>query len=145
MANWKLNISSSKRSMITKLCRIVTNDEGNSPIVSHDSLTTKSREVTWQTKFLLLHNACEGWLMATKLGRVVTYDEGNSPIMSDDPLITWSCEVTWQIENFISPLLQGLWPQNMTGWGLLVKETSLWSHMILRQYGHVWSRDKLKA
>ena len=50
MANWKLNISSSKRSMITKLCRIVTNDEGNSPIVSHDSLTTKSREVMWQTK-----------------------------------------------------------------------------------------------
>ena len=36
--------------MITKLCMIVTYDEGNSPIISGNYLTTKSREVTWQSK-----------------------------------------------------------------------------------------------
>ena len=50
VTKWELSISSSKSSMINKLSRVVTNDQGNSPIVSHDSLTTKSREVTWQTK-----------------------------------------------------------------------------------------------
>ena len=82
--------------------------------------------------------------MATKFGRVVTYDEGNSSIMSDDSLITWSREVTWQIETLISPLLQGLWPPSMGGWGLLVSGTHLWSHMILWKRGDSWSRDRLK-
>ena len=50
VTDWKLNISSSKRFIITKFCRAVTNDERNSPIILHESLTTKSCVVTWQTK-----------------------------------------------------------------------------------------------
>ena len=50
VTNRKLNIFSSKRYMITKLFGVVTYDERNSPIMSRDSLTTKSREVTWQTE-----------------------------------------------------------------------------------------------
>ena len=50
VTNWKLNISSYKRSMISKLCRVVTYDEGSSPTLSRESLTTYSREVRWQTK-----------------------------------------------------------------------------------------------
>ena len=53
--------------MITKLCRVVTNDERNSPIMSHGSLTTKLREVTWQMKneisSLAQHLWPEWWFM----------------------------------------------------------------------------------
>ena len=131
VTNWKLNISSSKRSVITKLCRVVTDDEGNSSIgVSwlYDHEDTWGHVTNKKQNFFL-----SPWLMATKLDRVVTYDEGNSPIMSDDPLITWSREVTWQIENLISSHLQGLWPPNMTSWELMVRGTPLWSHTILWQ------------
>ena len=50
VTSWKLYICSSKRSMITKLCRVVTYDGIKSPMMSRDSLTTKSHEVTWQNK-----------------------------------------------------------------------------------------------
>ena len=96
MTNWKLNVSSFKRSIITKLCRVVTNDKGNSPIVSHDSLTTKSREVTWQTK------------------------------------------------NKICSLAQRLWPSNLAGWRLIMRETHP-CHMSLWLRGHMRSRAKLKT
>ena len=36
--------------MITKLCMAVTYDEGNSLIISRNSLITYSRDVTCQTK-----------------------------------------------------------------------------------------------
>ena len=74
--------------------------------------------------------------MATKPGRVVTYDKKNSLVMSDDPLITWSCEVTWLIRSLLSPLSQGLWPSNMTGW-----RTYLWLEE--PTYGLIWSSDKV--
>ena len=78
--------------MISKLCRVVTYDEGNSLIVSHDSLTTNLREVTWQTKkpnFFLCATT-----MTTKLGRIDTYNEENLPIISHHLVTTWSYEVT---------------------------------------------------
>ena len=83
-------------------------------------------------------------LMTTKFSRVVAYDDRNSSIMSDDPLITWSHQATWQIENLVCPVLRGLWPPSMGGWGLIVRGTHLWSHIILWQPGDSWSRDRLK-
>ena len=50
--------------MATKLGKVVTYDEGNSPMMSHELLTTS---------------------MTTKLGSIVTCNEGNSPIMSQNP------------------------------------------------------------
>ena len=54
-----------------QLGRMVTYDEENSPIMSHDSLTTWSHEVTWQNKNRISHplqnlwppNLAEWWLM----------------------------------------------------------------------------------
>ena len=39
--------------MATKLGMILTYDEGNAPVMSHDPLTTRSREVTWKFKNLI--------------------------------------------------------------------------------------------
>ena len=118
VTKWKLNISPSTRPMITKLCRVVTYDEGNLLIMpTRDSVTTKSCEVMWQTKnkisplpqclWPLNLAAClfvikldmtnkkqnvssSARSMATKLGWVVIYDEGKPCMKSHDPLITWS-------------------------------------------------------
>ena len=38
--------------MVTKLDRVVDYDEGHSTMISHDTLNTWSREVTWQIKSL---------------------------------------------------------------------------------------------
>ena len=40
MTNEKQNMSSSARPMATKLGRVVACDKGNSPMMSHDPLTT---------------------------------------------------------------------------------------------------------
>ena len=50
VTNWKLNISSSTRSMITKHGRLVTYVERDSPMESNDPLTTLWCVVTWQIK-----------------------------------------------------------------------------------------------
>ena len=54
--------------------------------------------------------------MATKLCMVLNYDEGNSPMISRDSLITWSRQFTWQFKSLIPPILQTLFPPNLTGW-----------------------------
>ena len=73
--------------MITKLCRVVTNDKGNLPRVSHDSLNSQVRSRDKQkAKF-------QKTPATTKLGRVETYNEGNSSIISHDPVAMWSHEV----------------------------------------------------
>ena len=116
VTNWKLYISFSKRCMITKLCREVTYDEVKSPIMwplSH----VRSRDKI-KTKYFLLNNVC-----GHQLCRMMTYNEEISPIMSCDSLIMWSHEVTWQNKNKISPLLQNLWPLNLAGWWLMIRET----------------------
>ena len=54
VTKWNLNISSSTRLMITKLCRVVNYDEGNSPIMpwnAHNTtLILKSCDIMWLTK-----------------------------------------------------------------------------------------------
>ena len=79
---------------------------------SHDKL---------KTKYLLFCNASG-------------HHEGNSPIMSDDLLTTWLREATWQIENLISPILQGLWPPNITDQDLWWEEPT---------YAVIWSSDNV--
>ena len=85
VTNQKLNISSSKRYMITKLFGVVTYDEGNSPIMSSDS----HNEVTWShvTNWKRDIFSC-ATPVTTKLGRFVTCNAENSRIMSNDPLTT---------------------------------------------------------
>ena len=122
----------------TKLGRIKTYNKGNSPLMSHDPLTMWSHEVRWQIK--------------SKISPLL---QGQWPpncdhlwwgkLTHNDPLITWSRKVTWKIKNLISPLPQGIWPPNMASWGLTVRRTYLWSHMIIWERSDVWSRDKLKA
>ena len=54
---------------------VVAHDEGNSPIMSHDPLTTYSREVMWQIKSLMSPipqnlwppNLTGGWLMIRRI------------------------------------------------------------------------------
>ena len=48
VTNWKLNISSSTRSMTTKYGRLVTYDGCNAPMESHDPLTSSWCVVTWR-------------------------------------------------------------------------------------------------
>ena len=86
VTNAKLNISFSKRYMIIKLCRVVANDEGNSSIVSQDSLTMKSTEVMWQTKNKFSSLAQRLWPPNLARWRL---------IMSHN--VTWCCDtvVTW--------------------------------------------------
>ena len=51
VTHWKLNISSSTRSVTTKHCKLGTYGERNPPVESHDPLTTwRGILVTWQTK-----------------------------------------------------------------------------------------------
>ena len=99
VTKWNLNISSSTRPTITRLCRVVAYDDGNSSIMPLDFLTTKSREVAWQTKNKISPPFTTP--VTTKLGRIVTCPEGNSPIMSQDPPIMWSHEVTRQIKDLL--------------------------------------------
>ena len=96
MTKWKLNISSSAKPMITKLCRLVTCDEGNSP-------TTLTYNATW----LYDHKVCEVmWQTKNKISplpqRLWPPTLGNLPIMSQDPLTIWQHEVMWKIKNISS-------------------------------------------
>ena len=103
--------------MATKLGRVVTYDEENSPIMLRDSLISKSH-----TKNKISPLSHFTTPVTTNLSRTMTCNEGNSPIMSQDPPTMWSHEVTWQIKK-ISLLLQGLCPSNLAGWWLMIKET----------------------
>ena len=72
--------------------------------------------------------------MATKRGRKITYLNGLLPITSHDPLITWSC-ITWQTKTIISSLPQYLWPLNLAGLWLIMREFYPWSCTNLRSSG----------
>ena len=74
----------------------------------------------------------------TKLWRVVIYDKGKAPIRSQDPRTMWSLEVTWQIKIKIPPLLQGLWPPNVSGWWLMTKGNHAWCRMTLLSRVATW-------
>ena len=83
----------------TNLGMVLTYDEGNLTIMSHDSLTTWSRGVTWKFKSWISpipqsllppiltgrwHISSSQRSMITKLCKIVNYDKINSPIMSRD-------------------------------------------------------------
>ena len=53
MTNLKQNISSSAKLMAKKPGTVVTYDEGTPPMISHDTLTMWSREVTRQVERLI--------------------------------------------------------------------------------------------
>ena len=53
MTNLKQNISSSARSIATRPGRVVAYDDGILHMMSHDLLTTWSREVMWQIEGLI--------------------------------------------------------------------------------------------
>ena len=134
VTNMKWDFFSYITPVTTKLDRMDTYNEGNPWPRGHmRSLLSWKQNISPSAR-----------LMATKFSRVVASDDRNSSIMSDDPLITWSHQATWQIENLICPVLRGLWPPSMGGWGLIVRGTHLWSHIILWQPGDSWSRDRLK-
>ena len=73
VTNWKYNISSSKRPIITKFCRVVTNDEGN----SHTWLS--DYKVTWGH----VTNKRRNFFSCASLVTMETYVEGNSPMSHD--------------------------------------------------------------
>ena len=127
VTKWKLNISSSTMPMMTKLCRVVTYNEGNSSIMPRESLATKSLYITCQTKNKISFLSSFARPMATKLGRVMIYDEGKPCMNFHDPLIMWSRNVKWQMKKVISPLLQSIWQPNLTGCWLMVRVTYSWS------------------
>ena len=87
----------------TNLGMVLTYDEGNSAIMSHDSPTTWSRKVTWKFKSWISpiprcllppiltgrwHISSSQRSMITKLCKIVNYDKINSPIMSRDSVTT---------------------------------------------------------
>ena len=58
-------------------------------------------------------------------------------------LITWSHEVTWQIKNLTSLLpAQVLWPPNLTGLWLMIRNHQPQSEMSVQLRGHMKSGDK---
>ena len=140
VTNWNLNISSSKRFMITKLCRVFTKDEGNSPLMSHDPLTTKSHEVTWQKKpkFFLLHNACDHQTF-----RMETYNAGkltHNVTWPSDHIVTWR-HVTNQKQNISSSAR----PMATKLGRVVTYDEGNSPIMTLCSRDHVKSREKLKT
>ena len=61
--------------MVTKLNRLVTNNEEFPPKKSHDSLTTRSFEVTWQIKYVTSPLSLDQWLRNCKV--ILNYREGS--------------------------------------------------------------------
>ena len=47
------------------------------------------------------------------------------PFVSHDHVITWSCEIIWQAKNFLSSLLECLWPQKLAGCWLTLSNVYL--------------------
>ena len=92
MTNWKVNISSSKRSMGTKFFM---------------ALWPRSHLTNWKQNIFSCTTAA-----TTRLGRMVTYNEKNTSIVSYEPLTTRLHGFTWQIKNKISPLPPALWLPN---------------------------------
>ena len=117
---------------------MVTNLEQLLPIMLLYPLVTCYCEITWQIKNISTNTVP----MTSKLDSMVTNLERILPIMLIRPLVTWFYEIKWQTKDFISLLLQCLWPPNLAGW---------WLTCYPRCYSTFWScdfaksRDKLKA
>lgn len=129
--------------MDTKLGRVMTCDEGNSPIMSNHFLITRSREVTWQKgKLNILSDAMP---MTTKHDRLMTYGDSNPPVESHDSLRIWWQVVRWQIESITNPFWQGLWQWNLASWQLNVKRRHPWSNISSWPPGHIKSCETLRT
>ena len=115
--------------MARKLGRIVSYNDGNSLMSSHDPLTTWSRLIMWLIESLISSKTS----MTTKLCRVVTYDEGNSSIMSQDSLTT-----------SLHDKQQLLRPPSVVGWWFIMR-THPQCYVTLWPRCHMGSRDKLKT
>ena len=126
VTKWKHSISSSTRPIISKLWKVVTYDEGKSPITPRDSLP-KSHVRSHDKKKQNISFSTTS--MTTKLGRIVTWEEITDNVTRPPKhVVTWGNVTN---KNKTSLLLRSLWLANLTRWWLMMKGNHAWSDITL--------------
>ena len=123
------------------ICHVVSSSELQTEINSNGGF--KQKHVESCSSATAKHIVTTTLSMATKLNKVVTYHEGLPLIKWHDP-VTWSCKITWKTKTIITPLPQCLWPWNLAGWWLTIRDSYSWSHVTLWSCVLTRSHDKLK-
>ena len=107
--------------IFTKLSRMVVQRKELPPI---NSLDSRNEVVLWGcvTNWIHYISTCRRPL-DTKLGKVLPYHDRLTPLK----MTLWLCdqrEVIWQFKIFISLHLQDLWPLNLVGCWLRIRDSA---------------------